>query len=63
MDEYSNVTMQSQSVFVLYPTHKSQNNTSAETVDRDILKISRNGDRKIMEFMRITSEPPRVTAN
>ena len=30
-----------------------------ETVDIDILVTSRNGDRKIMQSMRITSRPPR----
>ena len=29
-----------------------------ETVDRDILKKSRNGDRKIIQSIRITSRPP-----
>ena len=29
-----------------------------ETVDIDILVTSRNGDRKIMQFIRITSRPP-----
>ena len=29
-----------------------------ETVDIDILVTSRNGDRKIMESIRITSRPP-----
>ena len=29
----------------------------SETVDKDILVISRNGDRKIMESIRITSRP------
>ena len=29
-----------------------------ETVDRDILVTSRNGDRKIMQSLRITSRPP-----
>ena len=28
-----------------------------ETVDIDILVTSRNGDRKIMQFIRITSRP------
>ena len=28
-----------------------------ETVDNDILVTSRNGDRKIMQFIRITSRP------
>ena len=29
-----------------------------ETVDIDILVISRNGDRKLMQSIRITSRPP-----
>ena len=29
-----------------------------ETVDIDILVTSRNGDRKIMQSIRITSKPP-----
>ena len=29
-----------------------------ETVDIDILATSRNGDRKIMQSIRITSRPP-----
>ena len=29
-----------------------------ETVDKDILVTSRNGDRKIMQSSRITSRPP-----
>ena len=29
-----------------------------ETVDRDILVTSRNGHRKIMQSIRITSRPP-----
>ena len=29
-----------------------------ETVDTDILVTSRNGDRKIMQSIRITSRPP-----
>ena len=29
-----------------------------ETVDKDILLRSRNGDRKIMQSIRIMSEPP-----
>ena len=29
-----------------------------ETVDTDMLVISRNGDRKIMHSIRITSKPP-----
>ena len=29
-----------------------------ETVDIDILVASRNGDRKIMQSIRITSRPP-----
>ena len=29
-----------------------------ETVDRDILVTSRNGDRKSMQSIRITSRPP-----
>ena len=29
-----------------------------ETVDVDILVTSRNGDRKIMQSIRITSRPP-----
>ena len=29
-----------------------------ETIDRDILVISRNGDRKIMQSIRIPSRPP-----
>ena len=29
-----------------------------ETVDMDILVTSRNGDRKIMQSIRITSRPP-----
>ena len=29
-----------------------------ETVDIDIFVTSRNGDRKIMEYIRITSTPP-----
>ena len=29
-----------------------------ETVGIDILVISSNGDRKIMQFIRITSRPP-----
>ena len=29
-----------------------------ETVDIDMLVTSRNGDRKIMQFMKITSRPP-----
>ena len=29
-----------------------------ETVDKDILMISRDGDRKIMQSFRITSKPP-----
>ena len=29
-----------------------------ETVDKDILLTSRNGDRKIMQSLRITSRPP-----
>ena len=29
-----------------------------ETVDIDILVTCRNGDRKIMQFIRITSRPP-----
>ena len=29
-----------------------------ETVDIDILVTSRNGDRKIMQSIRITSRPP-----
>ena len=29
-----------------------------KTVDLDILLISRNGDRKIMQSIRITSKPP-----
>ena len=29
-----------------------------ETVDIDILLLSRNGDRKIMQSIRITSRPP-----
>ena len=29
-----------------------------ETVDIDILVTSRNGDRKIMQSVRITSRPP-----
>ena len=31
---------------------------SKETVDIDILVTSRNGDLKIMQFIRITSRPP-----
>ena len=31
---------------------------SKETVDIDILTTSRNGDRKIMQSLRITSRPP-----
>ena len=31
-----------------------------ETVDIDILVTSRNGHRKIMQSIRITSRPPRV---
>ena len=30
-----------------------------ETVDIDILVTSRNGDRKIMQSIRITIDPPR----
>ena len=30
-----------------------------ETVDKGILVTSRNGDRKIMQSIRITSRPPR----
>ena len=33
--------------------------TRKETVDIDILVIPRNGDRKIMDSMRIMSKPPR----
>ena len=29
-----------------------------ETVDKEILITSKNGDRKIMEFIRLTSRPP-----
>ena len=29
-----------------------------ETVDIGVLVTSRNGDRKIMQFIRITSRPP-----
>ena len=29
-----------------------------ETIDIDILERSRNGDRKIMQSIRITSRPP-----
>ena len=29
-----------------------------ETADRDIIKTSKNGDRKIMQPIRITSESP-----
>ena len=29
-----------------------------ETVDTDILVTSKNGDRKIMQYIRITSRPP-----
>ena len=29
-----------------------------ETIDIDILLLSRNGDRKIMQSIRITSRPP-----
>ena len=32
--------------------------TRKETVDIDILVTSRNGDRKIMQSIRITSRPP-----
>ena len=31
-----------------------------ETVDTDILVTSRNGDRKIMQSIRITSRPPSI---
>ena len=31
-----------------------------ETVDIDILVTSRNGDRKIMQSIRITSRPPSI---
>ena len=55
MDEYSSVTIQLKSVSVAYPTYKSKNNTSPETADIDILITSRNGDRKIMQSIRITS--------
>ena len=33
-----------------------------ETVDIDILVTSRNGDRKIMQSIRITSRPPSKTS-
>ena len=29
-----------------------------ETVDKEILITSKNGDRKIMEFIKLTSRPP-----
>ena len=29
-----------------------------ETADKEILITSKNGDRKIMEFIRLTSRPP-----
>ena len=29
-----------------------------ETVDKEILITSKNGDRKTMEFIRLTSRPP-----
>ena len=32
--------------------------TRKETVDKDILVTSRDGDRKIMQSVRITSRPP-----
>ena len=32
--------------------------TKKKTVDIDILLTSRNGDKKIMQFIRITSRPP-----
>ena len=34
------------------------NHVRKETVDIDILATSRNGDRKIMQSIRITSRPP-----
>ena len=34
------------------------NHVKKETVDIDILATSRNGDRKIIQFIRITSRPP-----
>ena len=34
------------------------NHVRKETVDIDILATSRNGDRKIMKSIRITSRPP-----
>ena len=34
-----------------------------ETVDIDILVTSRNGDRKIMQSIRITSRPPSRISN
>ena len=34
------------------------NSARKETVDIDILVTSRNGNRKIMQFIRITSRPP-----
>ena len=34
-----------------------------ETLDIDILVTSRNGDRKIMQSIRITSRPPQEKGN
>ena len=32
--------------------------TGKETIDRDIIATSRNGDRKLIKSIRITSRPP-----
>ena len=35
-------------------------NANKETDDIDILVTSKNGDRKIMQYIRITSRPPSI---
>ena len=38
--------------------HRSKESIGKETVDISILVTSRNGDRNIMQSIRITSKPP-----
>ena len=40
------------------PRIPESSRVSKETVEIDILQTSRNGDRKIMQSIRITSRPP-----
>ena len=40
------------------PRIPESSRVSKETVEIDILETSRNGDRKIMQSIRITSRPP-----